>query len=64
MQRLRSRLSYSNVVASVALFVALSAPGAAAAKAMITGADIRDGKHRHACAQRFSRRLRPRLVTV
>jgi hypothetical protein len=43
MQRLRSRLSHSNVLASVALVVALGAPGVAAAKALITGADIRDG---------------------
>ena len=41
-RKLRSRLSYANVVASVALFLALTTGGAYAAT-QITGASIKDG---------------------
>lgn len=41
MERLRGRLSYANVVATLALFVALG--GSATAAALISGQDIRNG---------------------
>ena len=39
--RIRSRLSYANVMATFAVFLALA--GTAAAKIIVTGRDVRDG---------------------
>jgi hypothetical protein len=43
MRRPRTRISYSNVAATLALCVALGPPAAAGAAALITGTDVQDG---------------------
>src|SRR3954468_16469700 len=58
MRSIARRLSYANVAATLALFLALGGPVSAAARALITGDDIRNGTVTSADIQDGSLRAR------